>query len=166
MAYGSTDKDGPGAGGDAYWLLLNAAGVQITRSWTPSLQVDEAADDSDKTFTVPANTEWLVKWIYLEFTTTADAGTRQMEIQIQDDAADVIARLVCGDTQIASLTRYYLFAPNVAELTAERDTDKFSTLMPEWFLPAGYVIRIWDNKAIQAGADDLVAQIMVGTRSV
>lgn len=163
MAYGNTSKDGSG---NFYHMLQNAAGIQIMRSWTPSLQADEGANDSDKTFTVPASTEWLVKWIYVELITTGTAGTRQMEIQIQDDSNDVIARLVCGDTQIESLTRYYLFAPNVAELTAERDADKFSTLMPEWLLPAGYIIRVFDNDARDAAADDMVVQCMVGTRSV
>lgn len=165
MAYGNTAKEGTG---DFYHLVVDAneGMLLVNLGWTPDLQSDENLNDSDKSFTVPASTEWRVKWIYVELTTTATAGNRQMEIQIQDDAADVIARLVCGDVQAASLTRYYLFAPNVAELTAERDTDKFSTLMPEWILPASYVVRVWDNAAVDAAADDLIIQMQVLARSV
>lgn len=164
MSASNTAKDGTGT---PYWLLSDTNGVLYVRdAWAPSLQADENLNDSDKSFTVPASTRWRVKWIYVELTTTANAGNRQMEIQIQDDAADVIARLVCGDVQAASLTRYYLFAPNVTELTAERDTDKFSTLMPEWVLPTSYVVRVWDNKAIDAAADDMIVQMMVEAMSV
>ena len=165
MAYSNTVKEGTG---DFLHLVseANVGMLLVSLGWTPDLQVDEALTDSDKSFTVPASTEWRVKWIYIEYTSTAAAGTRQVEIQIQDDAADVIARLVCGDTQIASLTRYYLFAPNVTELVAERDTDKFSTLMPEWILPAAYVVRVWDNNAIAAAADGMIVQMMVEARTV
>jgi hypothetical protein len=135
-------------------------------AWTPSLQADEALNDSDKSLTVPASTEWRVKWIYCEFTTTAVVGNRVMEVQIQDGAADVIARLSCADVQTASLTRYYLFAPHVEDSAGERDTDKFNISMPEWILPATYVIRVWDNSATDAAADDLVIQCMVEARTV
>lgn len=166
MAFGSTNKNGPGGGGTEYWLLQNADGeLFFDDGWDPSLQSDVALNDSDKTFTVPANTKWRVKWIYVELTSTATAGTRQMEVQIQDDTTDVIARLACGDTQIESLTFYYLFAPHVAELTAERDVDKLTTLMPEWILPAGYIVRVWDNDARDPAADDMIVHMMVEARS-
>lgn len=166
MAYSNTQIDGLGT---PNWLLSNAAGALITRSWTPSLQSDEALNDSDKTFTVPASTEWKVQWIWVELTTTAVVGNREIVIEIQDNAADVIARIKAGIVQAASLTRYYLFAPNVTELTAFRGTaaaDTLSTIMPEWVLPAAYVIRVYDIAAVDAAADDLIIQMGIGSRSV
>jgi hypothetical protein len=155
----NTAKDGSG---ETYWLLGDDNAVLFIRSaWEPDLQADEAANDSSKTFTVPADTRWRVKWIWIEYTSTAVAGNRQLEIQIQDDGADVIAELVAGAAQAASLTRYYLFAPNVTELTAFRDTDHLSTIMPEWILPTGYVVQVWDNAAVDAAADDMIVQMMV-----
>jgi hypothetical protein len=138
----------------------------ISLDWTPSLEVDEAADDSDKSFTVPADTEWRILWIWVELVTAANVGNRNMEIQIQDAAADVVGRTVAGVVQAASLTRHYLFASNATELAAFRDTDYLSTIMPEWYLPEGYIIRVWDNKAIAAAADDMVIQMMVLERTV
>jgi hypothetical protein len=138
---------------------------KITLDLTPSLQADEDLNDSDKTLTVPADTEWIVKWIWVEFTSGAGAN-RQMEIQIQDDAADVIAEIKAGVAQGAAITRYYLFGPHCADLAAFRDTDYLMTPMPEWILPAGYHVRIWDNAAVLPAADDMIIQMMVLSRTV
>lgn len=139
---------------------------KVTLDWTPSLRVDETANDSDKSFTVPASTEWIVKWVWVELTTDAAAGNRQMEVQIQDSAADVIAQFRAGVVQAASLARYYQFSPFVSDLTAFRDTTYLSTPMPEVHIPASYVVRVWDNKAIAAAADDMIVQMMVLARTV
>jgi len=163
MSYGNTAKDGSGT---AYWLLQDSEGRLIIKDpWAPSIQQDTGADDSDKSFTVPVSTEWIVKWIWVELTTTGTAGNRQLTIEIQDDAADVIAVLKAGATQAASLTRNYLFAPNVTELTAFRDTSYLSTIMPEWWLPAGYVVRVYDSAAVDAAADDMIVHMMVVART-
>jgi hypothetical protein len=138
----------------------------VSLDLTPGLQSDEALNDSDKTFTVPALTEWIVKWLWVEFTSTAVVGNRQLEIQLQDDAADVIGEFKAGAAQAASLTYYYMFAPQVGDLTAVRDSDYLSTPIPELILPASYVIRVWDNAAVDAAADDMILQCMVLARTV
>ena len=139
---------------------------KVTLDMAPSLEADETADDSDKSFTVPADTEWTVKWLWVELVTSADVGDRQLEIQILDNAADVIGQVRASVVQAASLTRYYLLAPHVTELAAFRDTDYLSTIMPEWILPAGYQVRVWDNNAVAAAADDMVVQMQVLERTV
>ena len=139
---------------------------KVTLDLSPDLQADEAPNDSDKSFTVPADTEWIIKSIWIEYTSDGNAGNRQLEVQIQDDAADVIAQVRVGIVQAATLTRYYMLAPHVTELAAFRDTDYLSTIMPEWILPAGYVVRVWDNKAISAAGDDMICQVMILSRAV
>ena len=114
--YGNTAKDGTG---DFWHALQDANGVIYIRPFgSPDLQVEETANDSDKTITVPAGEEWVVEWLWAELTTDATVGNRQLEVQILDDAADVIGEVATGIVQAASLTRYYLFAPNVTELAA------------------------------------------------
>lgn len=162
MASGNTVRDGSG---DTWWHLIDALGrLRIYDDWTPSLQADEALNDSDKTLTVPADTQWRVKSIWVEFTSDATAADRQLVIEIQDAAADVISQTRAGVIQGASITRYYLFAPHVTELTAFRDTDFLSTVMPEWILPEGYIIRVWDNNVIAVAADDMIIQCQVESR--
>jgi len=164
MAYGNTARDGTGD----FWHLLqdNLGRLKVNVDWTPILYSDEALNDSDKSFTVPAGYETRFKWVWVEFTSDINAGNRQLEIQIQDGAADVIGIVRAGIVQAASLTRYYLFAQQVTELVAFRDTDLLSTIMPEWILPAGYIVRIWDNKAISAAGDDMIVQIGVEARAI
>lgn len=163
MSFGNTVKDGTGT---AYWLLVDSNGrLRINEEWEASLQTDETVDDSDKTFTVPVSTTWRLQSIWIELTTTATAGNRQLCIEIQDDSSDVIAQIRVGAVQAASLTRYYLLAPNVTELTSFRDTDYLSTLLPPLVLPAGYKIRVYDKAAVAAAADDMVVQMMIEERT-
>ena len=164
MSFGNTAKDGSGT---AYWLLLNTLGqLIIDAGWTPELQAEESGNDSDKTLTVPANEEWIVKSIWIELATTATAGNRQLVVEIQDDAADVIAQFRLGIVQAASLTRYYQLAPQLINMTAFIDTDFLTMPIPEIYLPASYVVRIYDNNAVDAAADDMVIQMMISKRSV
>jgi len=142
--------------------------VPITDDWRVSLLSDETADDSDKSFTVPADTEYQILWIWVEYTSTAAAGNRQLEIQVQDAVADVIAHLArAGAVQAASLTRYYQFGPGLADLGAFRDTDYLTTpIPPTSILQAGDILRIWDNNAVAAAADDMICQIQIASRTV
>ena len=162
MSGGNTAKDGTGS---FYWLLLDTLGrLRINDEWAPSLQSDENANDSDKTIAVTSSYEWKIQWIWIEFTSTATVGDRQIVIEIQDAATDVIFQMRAGAVQAASITRYYLFAPMGAEITAFRDTDYLYAPMPPIHLPASYVIRIYDNNAVDAAADDMIIQMMVQER--
>lgn len=126
----------------------------------PVLKVDEAVNDSDKTLTVPSGKTWKIHWIWVELITTATVNNRQIEIEIQDDANDVILRLQAGAVQADSLTRNYLFASGLVDLTAFRDTSYLTTPLPDGFvLPSGYIVRVYDNNAV--AADDMVIQMMV-----
>lgn len=131
------------------------------QSGSPTLSAEETADDSDKALTVPAGKVWIFQSLRVEFTATATVGNRQVAVQVRDDTADVVFEVVAGAVQAASEARNYHFAPQVADLTAFRDTDFLSTPMPALVLPAGYDIRIFDNNAVDAAADDMIVQALV-----
>jgi len=116
---------------------------------------------------VPVGYEYQVLWIWIELTTTATVGDRQLQVDLRDAADDVIGQVRVGAVQAASLTRYYMLGPALADLGAFRDTDYLMTpLPPTVFLPAGYDIRIFDNNAVAAAADDMVIQMQVARRPV
>jgi hypothetical protein len=141
--------------------------VPVTDTWEVVTLSDEGANDSDKEIAVPAGYEYQVLWIWVEYTSDANAGNRQLEVDFRDAADDVIGQIRPGVTQAASLTRYYMFAPALADLGAFRDTDYLMTpLPPTMFLPAGYDIRIWDNNAVSAAGDDMIIQMQVARRAV
>ncbi len=146
---------------------LRGAG-SLAPPWRVSLLADENLNDSDKTFVVPAATEYQILWIWVEFTTTATGGNRQLVIEVQDGAADVIARLAIPSiVQADTITRNYLFAPGEPDLLAFRDTDFLTVPIPVTsFLQATDVLRIYDNNAVDAAADDLIIQMQIASRTV
>lgn len=141
--------------------------VLLGETWVPTLRSDETADDSDKNFRVASDNWEQVLWIWVEYTSTATAGARQLCLELQDYAGDVIAQWRPGVTQAASLTYYYCFAPSNADLTAVRDTDYVMTpIPPTIILPAYYYVRIYDNNAVDPAADDMIVQLMVARRTI
>jgi len=139
--------------------------IPVIDTWTITLISDEATNDNDKTITVPAGTEYQILWIWVEYASDGNAGDRQLQIDFRDDADDVIGQIRPGAIQAASLTRYYMFASSLADLSAFRDTDYLMTpLPPTLFLSAGQDIRIRDNNGVSAG-DDMVIQMQVASRS-
>ena len=142
--------------------------VNTLDTWRVTLQSDVDLNDSDKNFVTPAATEQQIFWIWVEFTSTATAGDRQLVIEVQETGADVIGHWArAAIVQTASLTRNYLFAPAMADLSAWRDTDYLTTpIPPPAFLQAGDILRIYDNNAVDAAADDMIIHIQYGARAV
>ena len=129
------------------------------------LQADAALNDSDKTFTVPAGKQWLVKHIYAKLISTATAGNRQMDILFTTAADVVVGKVVAGAVQVASLTREYTFAPECPQETTFTSGVMLRALPANLVLPAGYKIRVYDSAAIAATADDLDIQALVEERT-
>lgn len=164
MSFGNTVKDGSGT---SYWLLQDADGRLIIADGfdTVSVQSDVTDNDSDKTFTVPASTEWIVKAISITLATSADVGNRQLSVLFTDGSDVRLFEMRPGAVQAASVTRYYQLAPNLPDLTSFRDTDLLTTPIPDNIvLAAGYKVRIYDKAAIAAAADDMHVKMFVGVR--
>ncbi len=139
----------------------------MATAWRISTTEDITPDDSDKIFTVPASTEWQILWLWVEYSSTATSGSRQMEIQFQSSASNVIAQWQPGITQNENLTYKYLFGTGVPDLEAVRDTNFVMTpLLGASFLSAGQKIRIWDNNAVDASADDMIVRFEYGYHEV
>ena len=146
--------------------LTNRAGAQ-PMGWDITLISDETADDSDKTITVPARYEYQILTIWIELTTTATVGARQIEVQFRDAADDAFFGIIPGVTQAASLTYHYAIGPSLADHLGVRDAHYVMTPMPPtMFLEAGEDIRIFDNNAVAAAADDMIVHVKVARRPV
>lgn len=135
------------------------ASMQDLLSWTPTVQADTTADDSDKTITVPTGEIWQVQTIYVDYTSTSTAGNRQLVVQFRDDSDNIVGEARAGATQAASLQYFYTFSLTGADMTAVRDTDQLSVGLPLMTLQSGYDIRIFDNNAVAAAADDMTVRV-------
>lgn len=149
-----------GAAGSGAWP------VTMADDWHPALVADVTDDDSDKTFTVPASTEYQLLSVLVNLVSTATAGNRQIVVLVTTGADVVIAEIPAGVVQAASLTRRYTFGVGNPDLLAFRDTDVLLTPLPVLCLPAGYKVRVYDNAAIDAAADDMHVQMLVLSRTV
>jgi hypothetical protein len=136
-------------------------------AWEIESQYDGDLNDSDKTVTVPETQEWQLLSIFVDLTTSATANARQLQILIQNVQARTILDLRPNVTQIESLQRYYNFAPSLANQAAFYDTDQLQTpLPPTGFLKGNYTIRIWDNNAVDAAADDMLVTLAYAKREI
>ena len=122
---------------------------------------DTGLNDSDKTFTVPAGKRWIINTIFVELTTTATSGNRHVVVSVNSaSSADELCEVRVGIAQAASLTRKYLFGTGISDLTSFRDTTFLMTPLPAPLeMRAGEVLRVYDNKAKDAAADDMVVHV-------
>lgn len=130
-----------------------------------NLQADVAADDSDKSFTVPVGVEWEILTIRAELTATATVGNRRVTVEVQDGSSNVLARIQAGLLQIATQSIGYNFAPGLADQTSAVNGD-LNTALPKFVLSPGQALRVYDIAAVDAAADDLVVRVSVLERDV
>jgi hypothetical protein len=150
------------------WNALSGSWIAYRGvDWRVTLAQDITTDDSDKIFTAPPNTEWQILWIWVEYTSTATAGIRQLEIQIQDASSNIIGQFQTGVTQSEELVYKYLFGIGVGDLTSPRDDTNVTTPLPAGtFLSGGQKIRIWDNNTVDPTADDMVVKLQYASRNL
>jgi len=121
---------------------------------------DLAANDSDKTLTVPAGKVWELESVYVELTTSADAGNRQMVLQVLDGTADVVAQANAVAVQTASGTEYYHWGAYWGTATETPATFHYIPL-PIRVLPPGWAVKVLDSAAVAATADDMLVHMVV-----
>jgi hypothetical protein len=138
---------------------------EVRDSWRVSLESDVTANDSDKTFTVPADTEWQVRSIWTELISDSNAGNRQITIEMQDSGSVVIGKFNAGAVQAQDLTRYYMFAPSLELMVAFVGT-YISFPLPPMFLAEGFKVRVYDSAVIAPTTDDMSIQMAISSRTI
>jgi hypothetical protein len=129
-----------------------------------SVVADATANDSDKTFTVPADTIWYVLSIYVQYASTATVGNRVLTILVTDASDNPFIRYVTGANQAASLTRHYVFAPghpNETSFGGPATDTMLRSASDRLTLPNGFKIRVFDSAVIDAAADDMTVRLLI-----
>ncbi len=126
---------------------------------------DEALNDSDKEFSVPAGKTWEVLAVYVKLISTASAGARHIVITMRDSADKLLSGCAAGATQAASLTYEYSFGVNLpAQVTVVNNMLQAPLAYGRW--PAGVKIRVFDIAAIAPAADDMTVNMLYAERDV
>ena len=130
------------------------------------VEADTALNDSDKSFTAAALEIWEIVSVQVNLISTVTVGNRQMTVEVQDDASNVLFTAKAGAVQAASLTRDYTFAPGLPNDTAfgGPGSDFLATRLPIIELAAAWLVRVYDSAAIDAAADDMTVRVMVRKR--
>lgn len=138
--------------------------VIVHQGGTPVHRVDKALNDSDKSFTVPVGKVWWIQDLFCGILTSATVGNRSLGITVTD-GTDIVwssgrtgniaassngaIRAMTGVLDTAAPIRYDGGSAAAYGVSAS------DGLPDRFFIPAGYVIRMWDVAAIDAAADDL-----------
>lgn len=123
---------------------------------------DAVANDSDKSFVVPAGKIWALNAVVAMLVATATVGTRVLSVCITD-GTNVLYN--CNGCAIAASQTGTLelhlgggyFVANAAKQVFAVGTISAGTQnsVAAMFLPAGYVVHVLDLGAIDAAADDM-----------
>lgn len=127
----------------------------------------QTVTNNQLSWVVPTNYEWHIAWLHVRYTSDANAGNRQLVLEVQHAGAPMEAELARARvTQAASLTYEYLFAPGVGRDTAVYDTDYLTADIPVTsVLLAGDRLRIFDNNAVSV-LDTIEAWLQYGEKRV
>ena len=116
---------------------------------------DASANDSDKTFIVPANTRWLLTWLHFSLVTTATVGNRKVRLAILDAADNIRMDSHAGVVQAARLTRHYEYMKGIFREAAFMDDAIKVPLATDLAFPAGWKGRVYDSEVVDAAADGM-----------
>ena len=122
--------------------------------------LDEALNDPDKTITVPAGKSWQVLSVLLEYTADANAGNRQIELQVLDADSNLLGISDASAVQTASSTEYYHFLPGLSTPVETFATEHYLPYPGPQMLFAGDQL-VFDDTADVAAGDDTAVRIAV-----
>lgn len=120
---------------------------------------DATANDSDKTFTVPAGELWKINNAHVTLVTTATVGNRQIVIEVSDAGGALMGRISAGAVQAASLTRHYSIMQGTYRESAFVNADIQIPMPADLYVKSGCTIRVYDSAAVAAAADDMAVRI-------
>lgn len=128
---------------------------------------DEATNDSDKVITVPVNALWRLHYLWIEYSCTATANTRNLQVTIQDTADDIrwSSRRLQMEANEGGRMRLTSGA-GVGEASTvanpENATESLFEALPDpTYLFQGEDIRVVDVSAVDAAADDMQIHLVV-----
>lgn len=129
-------------------------------------QRDATANDSAKSFAVPAGKVWKLLSIFAQLSTSATVGNRQLIGYLTDGTNNIWMTGSTGNIAASSTGGLRLNCGFAASYTTgfrrldsinANVTTAASDMLPdECYLSAGYTVEVLDSAAIDANADDLI----------
>lgn len=152
-----------GADGTAYWVGT-ANPLPTIDDWSLSTEGTVLTNASSVEFTVPANTIWEIRSIYVNYVASGTAGNRLLAIESLNSGGTVIGQLRAGTVLTANGTGIYQFGPGLSQDTNYRDTNYMAQMMYPIALGAGQKLKVYDKNAIGTASDDVSIYMQVASR--
>jgi hypothetical protein len=118
-------------------------------------QVDNAINDSDKSFVVPDNELWKITYIMADYNGAGGAGNRQFTIEVQNESGAVVFVTNAGSPLGAGASIIFIAAPGYSHDTSVTNGESHMSWPPDLHLKPGWTLRTYDSNAVAAGADDM-----------
>lgn len=138
----------------------------VTRIARVEKKFDATANDSDKSWTVPNNELWRICYVHAILVSTATVGNRQIALEIKDESGNSLMHLEAGAVQAASVTRHYGFLQGIFRETSFVSDELQVPLPIDCWLKPGWSLRVADDAAIDAAADDLTVSFVYEVQNV
>jgi hypothetical protein len=123
---------------------------------TPIVTVfDDSANDSNKSWVVPAGEMWMLNFAHAILVSSATVGNRVLSLDILDENGNLIIDCYSPANQAASATYHYAYLQGIYRETTFTANSIQVPVPKDLYLKAGYTLKVWDKGAIAAAADDL-----------
>lgn len=121
------------------------------------IHASDTAAGNDKTLTVPTDEVWRLLWSYVEYTTSATAGNREVRMEITNSEGP-LWKVQALDVQAASATQDYHFAASIGEPTDTKAGQQYLPIPFMCLLKEGDQVRIHDVNDVDAAGDVLAVE--------
>lgn len=173
MSFGSTNKNGPSVGGDAYWLKVDSEGNLVPspagiRTVT-YIETDAVCNVTSAivTYTVPSGTLWKFQSLMLDYQASSTAGNRRILISILDAAGNILFEYLTVMNLTANLDGQYMFAAGLPESSAFSVPASgdlryaMCPVPPEIWLEADAVVTVYDSTFVHGAGDNPDTELRV-----
>lgn len=120
-------------------LIESLARMSFMNRTIRVVQIANPAAGADWSVTVPGGRLWRPLGITAKLVTSAVAGTRSPALKLTDQT-NTLVELAPFSTQATGLTVLYSWSNGSVSGAGSSATGVITTALPDWVLPAGYVI--------------------------
>ena len=117
--------------------------------------LSEDVAGSAQSFTVPANTTYVIRYGSVKYTSSAVVGDRQLRLEILDPFGVSRGFISAGAVQPASTTRWYLFMQGIYRETSFTDGMIQVPIPMDYAIPQLVTYKFWDSAEIDTTGDKM-----------
>lgn len=122
---------------------------------------DGAANDSDKSWTVPNNELWKLCHACIEYEASATIGNRIITLEVRDENSNIIKEIQAGAVQFETTTVRYCFLQGICRETLVTKGALQVPIPADMYITGGSTLRLYDSASVAATADDMTVAFQI-----